>query len=93
MEIIYEEPDDLDASSKKAEDLKKCLHVGGFLRHMPGGETLRKKSIKKNGSTRYVNKQACIRCPYRGRCVNGKEITKWSELDFGKDSLEKKEKW
>lgn len=37
--------------------------------------------------------KACIRCPYRGRCVNGKEITKWSELDFSKDSLEKKEKW
>lgn len=61
--------------------------------YCPFGETLRKKCMKKNGSTRYANKQACSRCPYRGRCVNGKGITRWKEMDFSKDSLEKKAKW
>lgn len=61
--------------------------------YCPGGDTLRMKSIKKNGSTRYANKQACSRCPYRDKYVNGKGITCWKEMDFGKDSMEKKAKW
>ncbi len=61
--------------------------------YCPGGETLRRKSIKKNGSTRYANKQACNRCRFRARCIKGKGVTRWKELDFGKDCLEKKAKW
>ena len=61
--------------------------------YCPGGEILRRKSIKKNGSTRYANRQGCNRCPYREKCVKGKGITRWKEMDFGKDSLEKKAKW
>lgn len=147
LEIAYEEADDLEMASTKAEDLKKCLHAGvipeayadviedmevvevkrkvsdepeqkaespygteeemkghaaqGYyvrdperdLVYCPGGEILRKKCIKKNGSTRYANKQACSRCPYRNRCVTGKGITRWKEIDFGKDSQEKKARW
>lgn len=61
--------------------------------YCPGGAILRRKCIKKNGVTRYANKQACNRCPYRDKCVTGKGITHWKELDFSKDSLEKKAKW
>lgn len=61
--------------------------------YCPGGERLRRKSIKKNGSTRYANKQACNRCRFRDRCIKGKGITRWKEMDFGKDCLEKKAKW
>ena len=54
---------------------------------------LRKKSIKKNWTTRYANKHACSKCPYRNKCVSDKGITKWKEIDFNKDILEKKAKW
>ena len=82
------------------EEMKARAADGYFVRdperdliYCPGGETLRKKSIKKNGATRYANKHACSRCPYREKCVTGKGITRWKEMDFGKDTLEKKAKW
>lgn len=59
--------------------------------YCPGGEGLRKKSIKKNGATRYANKRACSKCPFREKCITGN--TKWKELDFSKDMLEKCAKW
>ena len=59
----------------------------------PNEEILRKKSIKKNWTTRYANKHACSKCPYRNKCVSDKGITKWKEIDFNKDILEKKAKW
>ena len=61
--------------------------------YCPGGNTLRKKSIKKNGATRYANKRACFLCPYRGQCVTNRWITKWKEVDFNKDKLERPTKW
>ena len=59
--------------------------------YCPGGQTLRKKCIKKNGSTRYANKAACSKCPYRGKCFSDK--SRWKEIDFSKDCLEKRAKW
>ena len=35
----------------------------------------------------------CTNCPFRDRCVRNKGITKWKEIDFGKDRLEIKAKW
>lgn len=82
------------------EEMKNRAGEGYFVRdperdlvYCPGGEILRRKSIKKNGATRYANRQACKGCPYRDKCVNGKGNTNWKETDFGKDSLEKKAKW
>lgn len=79
---------------------EKPCREGYFVRDLerdlvycPGGEILRRKSIKKNGAARYANRQACKGCPYRDKYVNGKGNTNWKETDFGKDSLEKKAKW
>lgn len=60
--------------------------------YCPGEATLRHKSDKANGATRYVNKLACKKCPYRDRCVTSKKYP-WKEIDFTKDCLEKKAKW
>lgn len=53
----------------------------------PAGETLRQKSVKRSGAIRYANKLACKRCPFRERCLRGKQ--EWKEIDFTKDQLEK----
>lgn len=98
---VSDEPEQKAASPNGTEEEMKARAAEGYyvrdperdLVYCPGGETLRRKSIKKNGSTRYANKQACNRCPYRDKCVNGKGITRWKEMDFSKDSLEKKAKW
>lgn len=45
--------------------------------YCPGGEGLLKKSIKKNGATRYANKRACSKCPFREKCITGN--TKWCD--------------
>ncbi len=82
------------------EEMRAHAADGYFVRdperdlvYCPANETLRRKCIRKNGVTRYANKRACKRCPYREKCVSGKGITKWKELDFSKDCLEKKAKW
>ena len=82
------------------EEMKVRAKEGYFVRdperdlvYCPGGETLRKKSIKKNGVTRYANKHACFLCPYRGQCVTDRGITKWKEVDFGQDKLERPARW
>lgn len=82
------------------EEMRERAAEGYFVRdperdlvYCPAGKTLRKKSIKPNGATRYANKHACSHCPYKNRCVPDKGITKWKEIDFGKDSLERKAKW
>lgn len=98
---VLDEPDhEVKSPYGTEEEMRARASEGYFVRdperdlvYCPGGETLRKKCIKKNGSTRYANKQACQRCPYRDRCINGKGITRWKELDFSKDCLEKKAKW
>ena len=80
------------------EEMKERAAEGYFVRdperdlvHCPGEAILRKKSIKKSGATRYVNKHACSGCPFRAQCITGNN--RWKEIDFGKDCLEKKAKW
>lgn len=98
---VSDEPEQKAESPYGTEEEMKARAAEGYyvrdperdLVYCPGGETLRRKSIKKNGSTRYANKQACSRCPYRDKCINTKGITRWKEMDFSKDSLEKKAKW
>lgn len=55
--------------------------------YCPMGQILRQKCIKKNGDTRYANKSACRKCPFRNKCYKGKNS--WKEVDFNKDTLEK----
>lgn len=57
----------------------------------PAGATLRRKCIKPNGNTRYANKAACKKCPYRNRCTTAS--IQWKEIDFNKDTLEKPARW
>jgi transposase len=105
METVEVRRKVIDGTEEKAEspygtkeEMKSRAAEGYYVRdperdlvYCPGGETLRRKSIKKNGSTRYANKHACMHCLYRDKCVTGK--SRWRELDFSKDSLEKKAKW
>jgi transposase len=84
---------------RPVEDMKARAGEGYFVRnpeadcvYCPGGATLYKKSIKKDGSTRYCNKKLCKQCPYRDKCVTSKKYP-WKEVDFSKDCLEKKAKW
>lgn len=98
---VLDEPEEKPESPYGTEEeMKERAGAGYYVRdperdlvYCPGGEILRRKSIKKNGSTRYANRQACNRCPCRDKCVKGKGITRWKEMDFGKDSLERKAKW
>ncbi len=79
--------------------MKERAEEGYFVRnpeadcvYCPGGATLYKKSIKKNGDTRYCNKKLCKQCPYKDKCVTSTKYP-WKEVDFSKDCLEKKAKW
>lgn len=86
-------------SARAAEEMKERAKEGYFVRnaeadcvYCPGGATLYRKSIKRNGDTRYCNKKLCRRCPYRDKCVTSAKYP-WKEVDFSKDCLEKKAKW
>ncbi len=75
-------------------EMMKRAKEGYFVRdpernlvYCPNGEILRQKCIKKNGSIRYANKNACRHCPNRNKCYKGKN--EWKEIDFTKDCLEK----
>jgi transposase len=90
---------DPQESQRPVEDMKARAREGYFVRdpeadcvYCPGGATLYKKSIKKDGSTRYCNKKLCKQCPYRNKCVTSIKYP-WKEVDFSKDCLEKKAKW
>ena len=97
-ERIVDEPAEMAEPYKTEEAAKERAARGYYVRdperdrvYCPGGAVLRHKSIKKNGDTRYANKPACKKCPYRNRCITGKG--QWKEIDFNKDTLEKKAKW
>lgn len=84
---------------RPAGEMKERAKEGYFVRnpeadcvYCPGGATLYRKSIKKNGDTRYCNKKLCRQCPYRDKCVTSAKYP-WKEVDFSKDCLEKKAKW
>lgn len=85
--------------TRQAGEMKERAKEGYFVRnpeadcvYCPGGATLYRKSIKKNGDTRYCNKKLCRQCPYKDKCVTSAKYP-WKEVDFSKDSLEKKAKW
>ena len=98
----------VEAEEKAASEGKPAGHAdwmkghakeGYFVRdpeadcvYCPGGATLYRKSIKKNGDTRYCNKKLCKQCPYKGRCVTSRKYP-WKEVDFSKDCLEKRAAW
>jgi transposase len=104
MEVVEVRRKITDGTEEKAEspygteeEMKSRAAEGYYVRdperdlvYCPCGKTLRRKSIKRNGSTRYANKHACMHCPYREKCITGK--SRWKELDFSKDTLEKKAK-
>ena len=97
-EKTVDEPAEMAKPYKTEEAAKERAAQGYYVRdperdkvYCPGGAVLRHKSIKKNGDTRYANKTACTKCPYRNRCITGKG--QWKEIDFNKDTLEKKAKW
>ena len=90
--------DETDETQKSpygtAEEMISRAKEGYFVRdpernlvYCPAGETLRQKSIKKNGNIRYANKTACRHCAFRNKCYKGKNDFK--EVDFNKDTLEK----
>ena len=95
---VVDEPAEMAEPYATEEEMKERAGEGFYVRdperdkvHCPGGAVLRHKSVKKNGDTRYANKTACRKCPYRNRCISGKG--QWKEIDFNKDTLEKKAAW
>lgn len=85
--------------TRTEEEMKERAKEGYFVRnpekdcvYCAGGATLYKKSIKRNGETRYCNKKLCKECPFHNKCVTSKKYP-WKEIDFSKDCLEKKAKW
>ncbi len=86
-------------SRRPVDAMKERAKEGYFVKnpeadcvYCPGGATLYKKSIKKNGDTRYCNKKLCKQCPYKDKCVTSAKYP-WKEVDFSKDCLEKKARW
>lgn len=93
-----ESPDPQEPTRPEGE-MKGRAKEGYFMRnpeadcvYCPGGATLYRKSIKKNGDTRYCNKKLCRQCPYRDKWVTSTKYP-WKEMDFSKGCLEKKAKW
>ena len=91
--VVDEEPSPQEPYGS-TEEMTKRAKEGYFVRdpgrnlvHCPAGETLRQKSVKRSGATRYANKTACRRCKHRNECFSGKQDFK--EGDFTKDQLEK----
>lgn len=92
-----DEPESEDVQTSPygtSEEMKARAEEGYFVRdpernlvYCPNGEILRQKCIKKNGSIRYANKNACRHCRNRNKCYKGKN--EWKEIDFTKDTLEK----
>ena len=91
-------PDPQDPQ-RTEEEMKARAKEGYFVRnpeancvYCPGGATLWQKSIKPRGDIRYCNKKMCRQCPLKEKCVTSKKYP-WKEIDFSKDTLEKKARW
>lgn len=89
--LRHREQTDAEASRMTLEQMIAKAHEGYFVRDAgrnlvicPQGETLRPKSLKRNGDIRYCNKLACRRC--KSKCTT----SKFKEADFPKDCLIKK---
>jgi transposase len=93
-QLVRDNSDETRSPYGTAEEMILRAKLGFFVRdpernivYCPAGATLRQKSVKKTGATRYANKLACGRCKYRDKCIKGK--AEWKEVDFHKDTLEK----
>ena len=92
---VEDKPDgDVRSPYGTQEEMIERAKEGYFVRdpernavYCPAGETLRQKSVKKNGEIHYANKMACKYCQYRNRCYKGKSDFK--EVSFNKDGLER----
>ncbi|MCM1087212.1 MAG: hypothetical protein NC318_07145 [Blautia sp.] len=67
------------------EQMRMRAAEGYFVRDLeknlvycPTGVVLRKKSVRKNGDTRYANKMECKVCPVKDDCTR----SPWKEVDF-----------
>ena len=87
----HHETTDSEVAKMTIQEMIAKAHEGYFVRDAernlvicPQGETLRPKSVKKDGCIRYCNKLACKRC--KAKCTTAK----FKEADFGKDCLLKK---
>lgn len=92
--LVKEEAEEAKPVYGTPEEMRERAKEGYFVRdpernlvYCPAGEILRQKCIKKNGTIRYANKNACKQCPNRNKCYKGKD--EWKEIDFTKDTLEK----
>jgi len=83
--ILEESTDDpqCDGQAMDTEQMLARAKEGYFVRdipkdkvYCPAGQTLRRKSQRKDGAVRYANKLACKRCKHR--CTK----SKWKELDM-----------
>ena len=88
--ICREAPENASIPQSKDEMIKRAKE-GYYVRdperncvYCPAGETLRKKSDRKNGEIRYANKLACSRCPHKSSCTK----SKWKEVDFPQHTYE-----
>ena len=93
-QLVRDNADEIRSTYGTTEEMIARAMLGFFVRdpernivYCPAGVTLRQKSVKKNGATRYANKLACNRCKFRDKCIKGK--AEWKEVDFHKDTLEK----
>lgn len=91
--VVDEKEENCSVYGSPEEMLEKAKE-GYFVRdpernlvYCPAGESLRQKSIKKNGNIRYANKNACKHCQNRNKCYKGKG--EWKEIDFTKEQLVK----
>ena len=80
--------DDSEVIKMTQEEMMAKAAEGYFVRdpernivYCPMGQTLRQKSIKRNGFIRYCNRLACARC--KNKCTKSSN----KEVDFNKDSL------
>lgn len=76
------------------EEMREKAAEGFFVRDpvkniviCSAGEILRQSSVTKTDRIRYINKQACRRCPFRDICYHGKKGFK--EVEFNKDEFVK----
>lgn len=97
-EEAKEKPDP-QGPTRTEDEMKARAVEGYFVRdpeancvYCPGGAILYQKGIKKNGDIRYCNKKMCRQCPFKDKCTTSKKYP-WKEIDFSKDSMEKKAKW
>lgn len=84
--IDYRRDDKLGVDSMSDAEKRQLAIQGFFVRNLeenivfcPEGFTLRKKSNKKDGYTRYFSKAACSQC--EKKCFISRSI-KWKEIDF-----------